>query len=84
MSAKIESVERKLKRGGRGSNAAVLETLAQESFDILSLLPTYIENTKDAITTLGKETDVRTAERTTDQSGKCSTSFSLLDEASDC
>ena len=35
-----------------------MATLAQESFDILTLLPTYIENTKDAIATLSKDSKV--------------------------
>ena len=32
-------------RGSRQSNA-ILETLAQESYDMITLLPTYIENTR--------------------------------------
>jgi hypothetical protein len=35
-----------------------MATLAQESFDILTLLPTYIENTKDAIAALANDTKV--------------------------
>merc|ERR1719228_1969152 len=47
------------KQSGRGSRraTAVLETLAQESYDMLSLLPTYIENTRSAVVELGKETN---------------------------
>ena len=59
MSAKLESIERRVKRGGRGGSGDILETLAQESFDILTLLPTYIENTKDAITEMSKDTKVK-------------------------
>ena len=40
-------------RGGRQSSA-ILETLAQESYDMITLLPTYIENTRTAILSLGK------------------------------
>jgi hypothetical protein len=36
-----------------------MATLAQESFDILTLLPTYIENTKDAISALSNDTKVK-------------------------
>merc|ERR1712168_412236 len=42
-------------RGSRQSNA-ILETLAQESYDMITLLPTYIENTRAAILNLGNET----------------------------
>ena len=42
-------------RGGRQSSA-MLETLAQESYDMITLLPTYIENTRSAILSLGNET----------------------------
>merc|ERR1719365_72968 len=63
MNSKLDTISRQMKRGGgRGSSggggagSADLETLAQESYDILTLLPTYIENTKDAITVLSKET----------------------------
>jgi hypothetical protein len=35
-----------------------LATLAQESFDILTLLPTYIENTKDAVAAMASDTKV--------------------------
>jgi hypothetical protein len=34
----------------------VLETLAQESYDMITLLPTYIENTRAAILSLGNDT----------------------------
>merc|ERR1719228_275451 len=47
------------KQSGRGSRraTAVLETLAQESYDMLSLLPAYIENTRSAVVELGRETN---------------------------
>jgi hypothetical protein len=45
-------------RGGGGASVQALATLAQESFDILTLLPTYIENTKVAVTDLSKHTKV--------------------------
>ena len=63
MNSKLDQIDRMVKRGGGrgrgggGSNAA-LETLAQESFDILTLIPTYIEGTKDAIYMLSNETKV--------------------------
>ena len=65
MNSKLDQIDRMVKRGGgrggrggsSGSNAA-LETLAQESFDILTLIPTYIENTKEAIGILSQETKV--------------------------
>ena len=34
----------------------MLETLAQESYDMITLLPTYIENTRAAILALGNDT----------------------------
>merc|ERR1711990_1042023 len=48
MNNKIEALA---KGGGGGSrrSTAILETLAQESYDIISLLPTYIDNTRKAI-----------------------------------
>ena len=56
----MEQLDRQLKRGsggrGPGKNDAALHTLAEESFDILTLLPTYIENTKDAIAVLSNDT----------------------------
>ncbi len=55
MNAKLESIERRVKRGGRGGGGDLLETLAQESFDILTLLPTYIDGAKDAVDKLAKE-----------------------------
>ena len=33
-----------------------METLAQESYDIISLLPTYIDNTRKAIYFVGNDT----------------------------
>ena len=64
MNSKLDQIDRMVKRGGGrgrgsgGSNGA-LETLAQESFDILTLIPTYIENTKEAIGALSVETKVK-------------------------
>ena len=45
-------------RGSR-HGSAVLETLAQESYDMITLLPTYIENTRAAILTLGNDTSAK-------------------------
>ena len=60
MNAKLESIERRVKRGGGGGGRSdILETLAQESFDILTLLPTYIENTKDAIAEMSEDSKRR-------------------------
>lgn len=61
MNSKLNSIDNQVKKGGRGTSggggsSAVLENLAQESYDILTLLPTYIENTKDAIAVLSRET----------------------------
>merc|ERR1712218_538062 len=61
MNSKLDQIDRMVKRGGgrgRGSGGGngALETLAQESFDILTLLPTYIENTKEEISKLSEET----------------------------
>ena len=44
--------------GGSGGGSAALETLAQESFDILELLPTYIEGIKTSVNGLSQETKV--------------------------
>merc|ERR1711935_517438 len=52
MNNKIESMS----RGGGGGRTAILETLAQESYDIISLLPTYIDNTRKAIYYVGNDT----------------------------
>ena len=43
---------------GGGGNDEALTALAQESYDILTLLPTYIENTKDKVSELAEETKV--------------------------
>ena len=64
MNSKLDQIDRMVKRGGgrgRGSGGGngALETLAQESFDILTLLPTYIENTKEEIGKLSEETKVQ-------------------------
>jgi len=61
MNSKLDAIKRSGGRssgggGQAGGSSAALESLAQESFDILTLLPTYIENTKEAITVLSKET----------------------------
>lgn len=50
-----------IKNSGKGSRraTAVLETLAQESYDMITLLPTYIENTRSAILELGEETNTK-------------------------
>merc|ERR1712079_326663 len=52
MNNKIEA----LSRSGGGGRTAILETLAQESYDIISLLPTYIDNTRKAIYYVGNDT----------------------------
>merc|ERR1711983_719576 len=52
MNNKIDS----LSRGGGGGRTAILETLAQESYDIISLLPTYIEHTRNAVYNVGNDT----------------------------
>jgi len=54
-------------KGGRGSrkSAALLETLAQESYDMITLLPTYIENTRNAVLEVGKQSDKRFGEMET-------------------
>ena len=44
---------------GSRHGSAVLETLAQESYDMITLLPTYIENTRAAILNLGNETKLQ-------------------------
>merc|ERR1711971_860208 len=55
MNNKIEALA---KGGGGGSrrSTAILETLAQESYDIISLLPTYIDSTRKAIYFVGNDT----------------------------
>merc|ERR1711971_1538618 len=55
MNNKIEALA---KGGGGGSrrSTAILETLAQESYDIISLLPTYIDNTRKAVNNVGNDT----------------------------
>merc|ERR1719260_405346 len=52
MNNKIDSMS----RGGGSSRTAILETLAQESYDIISLLPTYIDNTRKAVYNSGNDT----------------------------
>ncbi len=59
MNSKLESIERRVRRrGGSGGGDDLLETLAQESFDILTLLPTYIEGAKDAVNEMARESGV--------------------------
>ena len=62
MYSKMDTIDRSIRqqgrRGGGGSNAA-LTTLAKESFDILTLLPNYIESTKTAVSELKQDTQVR-------------------------
>ena len=52
MNNKIEA----LSRGSGGGRTAILETLAQESYDIISLLPTYIDTTRKAVYNVGNDT----------------------------
>jgi len=57
-----------LSRDGSGGNrrsTAILETLAQESYDIISLLPTYIDNTRNAVFLVGNDTKNRFQEMET-------------------
>lgn len=54
------SIRQSGRRGGGGSNAA-LTTLAKESFDILTLLPNYIESTKTAVSELKQDTQTNFA-----------------------
>ena len=44
--------------GGSSGSDEALTTLAKESFDILTLLPTYIESTKAAVNELSQDTKV--------------------------
>ncbi len=61
----MDQVDRYLKKsarrsgggGGGGASDEAMITLAQESFDILTLLPTYIENTRKAVTDLTTDTN---------------------------
>ena len=61
MYSKMDQIDRSIRQSGRrsggGSNAA-LTTLAKESFDILTLLPTYIESTKTAVSELKEDSKV--------------------------
>jgi len=58
MYSKMDQIDRSIRQSGRrsggGSNAA-LTTLAKESFDILTLLPNYIESTKTAVSELKED-----------------------------
>merc|ERR1712223_1111573 len=49
------------RRGGGGGSNGALTTLAKESFDILTLLPTYIESTKAAVSELKEDTETNFA-----------------------
>jgi len=64
MYSKMDTIDRSIRqqgrRGGGGSNAA-LTTLAKESFDILTLLPNYIESTKTAVSELKQDTQTNFA-----------------------
>ena len=64
MYSKMDQIDRHIRqgnrRGGGGSDEA-LTALAQESFDILTLLPTYIESTKSAVNELSQDTKVSKA-----------------------
>jgi len=57
MNNKIDGLAKE--RGGSRHGSAVLETLAQESYDMITLLPTYIENTRAAILSLGNDTNAK-------------------------
>ena len=59
----MDTIDRHVRQGNRrggggGGGSAALETLAQESFDILELLPTYIEGIKTSVNGLSEETKV--------------------------
>jgi len=61
MYSKMDTIDRHIRQGNRrngggGSGSAALETLAQESFDILELLPTYIEGIKTSVNGLSQDT----------------------------
>lgn len=63
MSGKLDDLTKRVSKGGIGGGRGASEsdpliTLAQESFDILTILPTYIENTKDAIGNLSTQMKV--------------------------
>ena len=63
MYSKMDTIDRHIRQGNRrngggGSGSAALETLAQESFDILELLPTYIEGIKTSVNGLSQDTKV--------------------------
>ena len=64
MYSKMDTIDRHVRQGNRrngggsGGGSAALETLAQESFDILELLPTYIEGIKTSVNGLSEETKV--------------------------
>merc|ERR1712223_2240480 len=62
MYSKMDQIDRSIRQsgrrggaGGRGGSNAALTTLAKESFDILTLLPTYIESTKAAVSELKED-----------------------------
>ena len=65
MYSKMDTIDRHIRQGNRrnggggsGGGSAALETLAQESFDILELLPTYIEGIKTSVNGLSEDTKV--------------------------
>ena len=65
MYSKMDTIDRHIRQGNRrnggggsGGGSAALETLAQESFDILELLPTYIEGIKTSVNGLSQDTKV--------------------------
>jgi len=53
MNNKIEQLS---KQGGGRQSSAILENLAQETYEMITLLPTYIETTRSAIVSLGNDT----------------------------
>lgn len=58
MNTRLEAIDRRMRRGSVDRDKDTLKTLAQESYDILALMPTYIEGTRNAINTLADDTEV--------------------------
>eukprot|EP00095_Tigriopus_kingsejongensis_P005181 maker-scaffold237_size242172-snap-gene-1.33 protein:Tk05181 transcript:maker-scaffold237_size242172-snap-gene-1.33-mRNA-1 annotation:"paramyosin " len=54
MNSKLDSIERRMKRGLSGSGD-VVETLAKESYSILNLLSTDVANTRNKVDQLAKD-----------------------------